>query len=83
MLPSTLRAEVTHLDLGEEQGMLVLSRQRDESIMIGDDVKITVVEIRGNKVKLGIEAPTSVKVHRKEIYQAIKRQETADEGDDK
>ena len=63
--------------------MLVLSRQRDESIMIGDDVKITVVEIRGNKVKLGIEAPTSVKVHRKEIYQAIKRQETADEGDDK
>ena len=57
--------------------MLVLSRQRDESIMIGDDVKITVVEIRGNKVKLGIEAPSSIKVHRKEIYQAIKRQESS------
>jgi len=44
----------------------------DEVIMIGDDVEITVVAIRGNKVRLGISAPTSIKVHRKEVYDAIK-----------
>ena len=54
--------------------MLVLSRQRDETIMIGDDIEITIVEIRGDKVRLGINAPTSVPVHRKEVYQAIKRE---------
>jgi len=52
--------------------MLVLSRQRDETIMIGDDVEITVVDIRGDKVRLGITAPTHVAVHRKEVYEAIK-----------
>ena len=52
--------------------MLVLSRQRDETIMIGDDIEITVVDIRGDKVRLGINAPTSIAVHRKEIYEAIK-----------
>lgn len=52
--------------------MLVLSRQRDETIMIGDDVAITVVDIRGDKVRLGISAPTSIAVHRKEVYDAIK-----------
>jgi len=52
--------------------MLVLSRMVDEVIMIGDDVEITVVAIRGNKVRLGISAPTSIKVHRKEVYDAIK-----------
>lgn len=54
--------------------MLVLSRQRDETIMIGDDIEITVVEIRGDKVRLGITAPASVPVHRKEVYQAIQRE---------
>ena len=45
--------------------MLVLSRQRDESIIIGDNVVVTVVDVRGDKVKLGIEAPTEVSVHRR------------------
>ena len=54
--------------------MLVLSRQRDETIMIGDDIEITVVDIRGDKVRLGITAPNSVPVHRKEVYEAIKRE---------
>jgi carbon storage regulator len=54
--------------------MLVLSRQRDESIMIGDNVQITIVDIRGDKVRLGIVAPTEVAVHRKEIYDAIQRE---------
>ncbi len=52
--------------------MLVLSRQRDETIMIGDDVELTVVDIRGDKVRLGITAPFHIAVHRKEIYDAIK-----------
>lgn len=54
--------------------MLVLSRQRDETIVIGDDIQITIVDIRGDKVRLGITAPTSVPVHRKEIYDAIQRE---------
>lgn len=54
--------------------MLVLSRQRDETIMIGDDVEITVVDIRGDKVRLGINAPAHIPVHRKEVYEAIKRE---------
>lgn len=54
--------------------MLVLSRQRDETIMIGDDVEITVVDIRGDKVRLGITAPRSIQVHRKEVYDAIRRE---------
>ncbi len=54
--------------------MLVLSRQRDESIMIGDNVEITVVDIRGDKVRLGISAPSNVSVHRKEVYEAIQRE---------
>ncbi|MGE0535090.1 MAG: carbon storage regulator CsrA [Pirellulales bacterium] len=54
--------------------MLVLSRQRDESIMIGDNIVITVVDIRGDKVRLGINAPTEVPVHRQEVYEAIQRE---------
>ena len=54
--------------------MLVLSRQRDETIMIGDDIELTVVDIRGDKVRLGIKAPARVAVHRKEVYDAIKRE---------
>lgn len=51
--------------------MLVLSRKREEKIMIGDDIVITVVEIRGDKVRLGIEAPRTVAVHRAEVYERI------------
>ena len=53
--------------------MLVLSRKKNESIMIRDDIVITVVDIRGDKVRLGIEAPKEVAVHRREVYDAIKR----------
>lgn len=54
--------------------MLVLSRQRDETIMIGDEIEITVVDIRGDKVRLGITAPTRIAVHRKEVYESIRRE---------
>jgi carbon storage regulator len=54
--------------------MLVLSRHRDESIIIGDDIVITVVDIRGDKVRLGINAPTQIPVHRQEVYEAIQRE---------
>lgn len=56
--------------------MLVLSRHRDESIMIGDDIVITIVDIRGDKVRLGIQAPAHVSVHRQEIYDAIQREKS-------
>ena len=54
--------------------MLVLSRQKDESIIIGDDIEITIVDVRGDKVRLGINAPREISVHRKEIYEAIQRE---------
>lgn len=54
--------------------MLVLSRQKDETIIIGDDIEITVVDIRGDKVRLGVSAPKHVSVHRKEVYDAIRRE---------
>jgi carbon storage regulator len=54
--------------------MLVLSRQKDESIMIGDDVEIVIVDVRGDKVRLGINAPRNVAVHRKEIFLAIQKE---------
>ena len=60
--------------------MLVLSRQRDEMIVIGDDIEITVVDIRGEKVRLGITAPPHISVHRKEVYEAIKREKQAAQG---
>ncbi|MFV0442700.1 MAG: carbon storage regulator CsrA [Planctomycetaceae bacterium] len=56
--------------------MLVLSRHRDESIIIGDDIVVTIVDIRGDKVRLGIQAPAHVTVHRQEIYDAIQREKT-------
>lgn len=61
--------------------MLVLSRQKDETIVIGDDVEITVVDVRGDKVRLGISAPRSISVHRKEIYDAIQREKEAEKQD--
>ena len=54
--------------------MLVLSRQRDESIMIGDNIVVTIVDIRGDKVRLGINAPSEIPVHRQEVYEAIRRE---------
>ncbi|MFB3787592.1 MAG: carbon storage regulator CsrA [bacterium] len=57
--------------------MLVLSRKRDESIIIGDDVIITVVDIKGEQVKLGVTAPRNVSIHRKEIYESIQQENQA------
>lgn len=54
--------------------MLVLSRQKGESIIIGDDVEVVIVDVRGDKVRLGINAPRAVSVHRKEIYEVIQRE---------
>ena len=61
--------------------MLVLSRHRDESIMIGDDIVITVVDVRGDKVRLGIDAPTDIPVHRQEVYDAIQRERNSSNTD--
>lgn len=55
--------------------MLVLSRKKNESIVINNDITIVVVEIRGDKVRLGVEAPKEIPVHRQEVYDAIKRNE--------
>lgn len=55
--------------------MLVLSRKKNESIVVNDDITIVIVEIRGDKVRLGIEAPKEIPVHRREVYDAIKRTE--------
>ena len=56
--------------------MLVLSRKKNESIVIDDNITVVVVEIRGDKVRLGIEAPKEVPVHRREVYDAIKKSES-------
>lgn len=53
--------------------MLVLSRKKNESIVINDDITIVVVDIRGDKVRLGVEAPKEVPVHRREVFDAIRR----------
>jgi carbon storage regulator len=58
--------------------MLVLSRKKNESIVINNDITIVVVEIRGDKVRLGVEAPKEVPVHRREVYDAIRRNESGD-----
>ena len=58
--------------------MLVLSRHVDESLIIGNDIEIVVVEIRGDKVRLGVQAPREVSVHRKEVYDAIQRDRDAE-----
>ena len=55
--------------------MLVLSRKKDEKIIIGDNISIMVVDIQGDKVRLGIEAPREVTVHREEVYQAIQKKQ--------
>ena len=60
--------------------MLVLSRKKNESVVIDDRIVLTVVEIRGDKVRLGIEAPREVPVHRKEIFDAIQNERVTGEG---
>ncbi|WP_406696539.1 carbon storage regulator CsrA [Singulisphaera sp. Ch08] len=61
--------------------MLVLSRKKNESIIINDNITITVIEIRGDKVRLGIDAPKDVTVHRREVYEAIQNQSKVGEPD--
>ena len=61
--------------------MLVLSRKKDEKIIIGDNITIMVIEIRGDKVRLGIEAPREVTVHRQEVYEAIQREQNGQSGE--
>lgn len=57
--------------------MLILSRKKDQSIIIGDNIEISVVDIRGDQIKLGIKAPNSVKVYRMEVYKAIQEENKA------
>lgn len=59
--------------------MLILSRKRNESIVINDDITIVVVEIRGDKVRLGIDCPKEIPVHRREVYDAIHRDDSVAE----
>ena len=60
--------------------MLILTRRPNESLMVGDDVKVTVLGIKGNQVRVGISAPRHVPVHRQEIYEKIKNEELPDPG---
>jgi carbon storage regulator len=62
-------------NLSKEATVLVLSRKKEEQIVIGDLVTITVVQIRGDKVRIGIEAPAEVTIHRREVYDAIRAEE--------
>lgn len=57
--------------------MLVLNRKRDQEVMIGSEIRITIVDVRGDKVRIGIDAPTDIPVHRKEVYDAIMREQRA------
>jgi carbon storage regulator len=60
--------------------MLVLSRKKDEKIIIGENITLMVIEIRGDKVRLGIDAPKDVSVHREEVYNAIRRERNGTSG---
>ena len=60
--------------------MLVLSRHKGETIMIGDDIEVSIVDIRGNKIRLGVDAPKEIPVHRREVFDAIEKQQD-NEGD--
>ena len=72
--PTKVPQSQTDREQDDEGIGLVLSRHRDESIVIGDDIVITVVDIRGDKVRLGINAPIEIPVHRQEVYEAIQRE---------
>jgi carbon storage regulator len=59
----------------EERGMLILTRRVGETVMIGNEVTVTVLGVKGNQVRIGVNAPKDVSVHREEIYERIKREE--------
>ena len=63
--------------------MLVLSRKKNESIIINDNIIVTVIEIRGDRVRLGFDAPKDIPIHRREVYDAIRRREALDDSHDK
>lgn len=62
--------------------MLILTRKIGESLLVGDDVEITVLSVRGNQVKLGVNAPKGISVHRQEIYERIKAAEVTNSSDE-
>jgi carbon storage regulator len=62
----------------EEQNMLILTRRVGETVMIGNEVTVTVLGVKGNQVRIGVNAPKDVAVHREEIYERIKREEDAE-----
>ncbi|MCQ9120328.1 carbon storage regulator CsrA [Rodentibacter pneumotropicus] len=61
--------------------MLILTRKVGESVLIGDDISITVLSVRGNQIKLGVQAPKEISVHREEIYQQIKKKQDESSND--
>lgn len=63
--------------------MLVLSRKKNEQIIVGDQIVITVVEVRGDRVRLGIEAPQEIPIHRNEVLESIKAQQAAENAENK
>ena len=74
-LPAT-RTEFIQLT-GKERTMLILTRRVGETVMIGNDITVTVLGVKGNQVRVGVNAPKEVAVHREEIYERIKREEQA------
>jgi carbon storage regulator len=71
------QAKLDHSDESKERTMLILTRRVGETVMIGNDVTVTVLGVKGNQVRVGVNAPKEVAVHREEIYERIKREEQA------